>query len=469
MKKLVATTLLVGILGVNFAPVTTYALQDNTNNTVKEKKLTRKEKKLLAEEQKKQDKLNYINIDWWESYNDEYLTGYIFKAIANNKDVELANLKVEEARQMVKLQFANELPQLTTGAAPLLMKAQNETRTTGTFAIPVLVSYEADIFLKNHDKTKSAKKLYEASEFQEKATYLTIASQVGATYYNIVKLDKLIGIQNDIIKARKEIFELKKLSNEEGIVSTADLVRAEKAYVVATSDLIELEKAREIMLTSLCVLIGESPANAKDIKRISYDKVQSLKPVPKELSQDVILERPDYLVAQKMIEKAGIDVKVAKKEFLPSINLLGILGITGSSVSQAMNWESSLAALGIGALWPVFTGGSRIANLKINKNKYEQSILNYQKTNLTAIKEVNDALSTLQLDNQKYLKNVKSLNMQSKDYGFTKDKYNEGIISKLDLLEEHEKLLVMNKMVISSKSECLVNQISLYKAVAGKI
>ncbi len=467
VKKIIATGLIAGLLGINYAPLSAVAIEEIKDAQIStEKKLTKKQKKALSE---KQSKIEYINIDWWEDYNDEYLKEYIYKALENNQDLKIATLKVEESRQYAKLQLANELPQFSVGAAPVLYKTPGSTSSAGAFSIPIVASYEADIFLKNRDKTRSAKKLYEASQFKEKATYIAVAGQVGAVYYNIVKLDKLIEIQEEIIKDRRQIYDLMKVSNDEGIVSTADLVRADKAYVASETDLIELKKSREIMLNALAVLIGESPANAADFKRISYDKIAAKKTVPNEISSEVITQRPDYLVAQKMLEKAGIDVRVAKKEFLPAIDILGLLSFSTTSLMKNMNWETALAGAGASVMMPVFTGGAKVANLKINKNKYEQTLLNYQKTNLTAIQEVNDSLSTLKLDNEKYLKNVKTLEMEQKDFGYTQLKYDQGIISYLDLLQKKETLLVMQKMVASSKVDCLVNQISLYKAVAGNL
>ena len=463
IKKIVVSGLIAGIIGVGFVPAETYAIGDNT---VKSAKISKKEKKAIEE---KKNKLDYINIDWWESYNDQYLTDYILKAVENNPDAKIASLKVEEARQAMKLQFSNELPTIAVGASPALIKAPNQTKSTGAFAIPMMASYEADIFLKNHDKTKSAKKIYEASQYQEQAAYIAIASQVGAIYYNIIKLDKLIDIQEEIINDRKQIYDLMKLSNDEGIVSTSDLVKADKAYVQSTTDIIELKKAREVLLNSLCVLIGENPNNSANLKRLSYDEIVGLKAVPEKISSELITSRPDYLVAQKMLEKSGIDVRVAKKEFLPTIDILGLIGFVAASGGKSMSWESAVAGLGGQAMLPIFTGGAKIANLKINKNRYEQALVNYEKTNLTAIQEVNDALSNSKLDSEKYDKNLKTLDMEKKDFGYTEAKYDEGIISKLDLLQRKETLLVVEKMVTSSKTDCLVNQISLYKALAGKV
>lgn len=455
-KRAIAAGLSMILFSINTMPV--LAIHD-----VKSKK------NKVIKTQVSEYKFKDINLDWWKNYNDELLEGYIVKAINNNYDLKIATLKVEEARQNVKMQFANELPSATIGASPALIKNQGSTSTYGLFAMPMFVSYEADIFLKNHDKTKSAKKMQEVSKFQEKAAYISVASAVGGAYFNIIKLDKLINIQDEIITDRKKIYELMRIRNREGITSTADLTRAEKAYVMATADLTDLKKAREIYLSQLAVLTGESPNNIDEFKRISYDELMYKKGIPAEISSDIIVQRPDYLAAEKMVEKAGIDVRVAKKEFLPKINILGLAAFMASSASNSLSWANALAALGGGAMLPIFTGGRLKANLKLSKNRYEQILQSYYKTNLVAIQEVNDALSNLKLDDEKYRKNLKSYDMQKTDYNYMKKRYEQGVISNLDLLQQKETLLVLNKAVIAGKTDCYIDQIGLYKAVGGKL
>lgn len=453
-KKIISLALIIELLSLNCIPCMAYSFS---------------KKNKVIKTQVTEYKFKDVNLDWWKNYNDELLEGYIVKAVDNNYDLKIATLKVEEARQHVKIQFASELPSAMIGASPVLLKNQGVTNSSGLFAVPMMVSYEADIFLKNHDKTKSAKKLQEVSKFQEKAAYIAIASAVGGAYFNIVKLDKLIDIQNEIISDRKQIYELMKIRNHEGITSTADLTRAEKAFVLAQIDLSDLKKAREIYLNQLAVLTGDSPNNINEFKRISYDELIYKKAIPQEISSDIIVQRPDYLAAEKMVEKAGIDVRVAKKEFLPTINILGLAAFMASSASNSMSWTNALAALGGGAMLPIFTGGRLKANLRLSKNKYEQILQSYYKTNLVAIQEVNDALSSLKLDDDKYRKSLKSYDMQKTDYNYMKKRYEQGVISNLDLLQQKETLLVLNKAVIAGKAECYVDQISLYKAVGGKL
>lgn len=453
-KKVITTTLIISMLGLNSIPCLAYSFARKDN---------------VIKSQVSEYKFENVNLDWWKNYNDELLEGYIVKAVNNNYDLKIATLKVEEARQNVKLQFSRELPSASIGAAPILYKGQGVTNSESNFGLPMMVSYEADIFLKNHDKTKSVKKLHEISKINERGAYISIASMVGATYFNIVKLDKLIFLQNEIIKDRKQIFELMKTRNNQGITSTADLMRAEKAYIFSQVDLSDLMKAREIMLNAFCVLIGESPNTSNEIKRISYDELMYQKPIPKEISSDIITQRPDYLIAEKQVEKAGIDVRVAKKEFLPKIDILGLLFFSTSSMGTSMNWTNALAALGGQAMLPLFTGGAKFANLRLYKNKYEQILQNYYKTNLVAIQEVNDSLSSLKLDSDKYQKNLKSYNMQKADYNYMKKRYEQGVISNLDLIQQKEALMVIDKMVVASKTDCYIDQISLYKAVGGKL
>jgi outer membrane protein TolC len=124
--------------------------------------------------------------------------------------------------------------------------------------------------------------------------------------------------------------------------------------------------------------------------------------------------------------------------------------------------------LGGGLILPLFTGGKKIANLRLKKATYERILQNYYKTNLTAIQEVNDSLVAAKLDKEKMLQTIKQYNLEKKDYNYSEKKYNEGVISKLDLIQFRENLLSIEKLVAQQKVECMADAISLYKATGSK-
>lgn len=463
MKKVLTITLLMSMMTMTFTPVLAV---ENTNTAQPKqfKSMVKKSKKVSDDY-----KYAYVNMDFWNSFNDANLSAYIDKAIKNNYDLKNATLAVEEYYQNTRLQFANELPQVGAGFSPSYVKLPGQSSWDWAFATPAIANYEADIFLKNRDKTKSAKKLYEGSQYDERAAYIAIASSVGTAYLNIVRLDKLIQLQKEIVDLRQEIYDLMLARNREGITSTADTVIANKALVQGQTDLIELEKQREFLLHQLAVLTGESPENVNEFKISAYENVNYTGNIPSEISSDVIVQRPDYLKAEAMVEKAGIDVRVARKEFLPTINITGIALFNAANFGSAWSTSSMLGALAAGAMLPIFTGGRRIANLKLKKVQYDEILNRYLKTNLTAIQEVNDALVAVKKDTEKMEQTKKQSELEKTDFMYNRDKYNQGTISKLDLIQYKENLLTIDKLVAQQQIECMVDYISLYKAVGSKI
>lgn len=463
MKKILAAIVLTSLTGMTFMPA--LAVQEVNNNVPKQYKSMIKKSKKVSDDYK----YAYVNMDFWSQFNDEILNGYIDKAVKNNYDLKMASLNVKEYYENVKLQFSNELPKLTAGYSPNYVKMPGSSDADWIFATPAIASYEADIFLKNRDKTKSVKKLYEASQFDERAAYISVASAVGTTYLNIVRLDKIVDLQQEIVELRKEIYDLMLKRNREGITSTADTIKANKALVAGETDLIEYQKQRDFLLHQLAVLIGESPANAEELTRTSYDKIVFSGNIPSEISSDVIVQRPDYLKAEKMVEKAGIDVRVAKKEFLPSFNIMGLALFNASNIGSSWTTKNMLASIGAAGMLPLFTGGSLTANLRLKKTEYERVLQNYYKTNLTAIQEVNDALVSVKKDTEKMKRTQKQADLEKTDFMYNRDKFNQGVISKLDLIQFKENLLSIDKLVAQQNIECMVDYIGLYKAAGSKL
>lgn len=491
MKRFLSIMLMVCVMVMQVLPA-----QAVIKSGVTETKQAKKEAKAKAKAQQKADKeiykkvknqkdlpykkyrvlnkYDFINMPWWEGFNDEYLTGYINKAMEHNYDLKMATLTVDEYFQSVRAQMANELPhaQIGYGAGvagiPPMMKNPNR-RTVHGMGLPMMASYEADIFLKNHDKTTSVKKLFQASILDERATYIAIVSAVGTVYLNIVKLDKAISLQEDIVNLRKEIFELMSLSHDNGVISTSDMIKANKAYINGQTNLIDLKRQRIELLNQLAVLIGESPANIDNFKRINYDEISYRYNVPENISSDVIMQRPDYMKAEVMLKKAGIDVRIAKKEFLPTISIDGLALFNSKHLGSLFTTKNMLWTVAGSAMLPIFTGGARIANLKINKVRMEKALRNYQKTNLVAIQEVNDALYTAKLDNQKLEQNKEHLRLEAQDFGLTEKRFEQGVISKLDWCQMKENLLVIEKLVALNTLDCMIDEINLYKVTGTKM
>ena len=468
MKKFLTAAIILSMVGTNavFAVNDKTVLNAGTEENV-QKHIYKDIKKHKSEKVKpKKNKYEYINLAWWSQFNDEYLNDYIVRAVENNKDLKMASLTIDEYYQNVIMQRSQEMPNLSVGFLPGYGKFMGKTQ--GNFGVPIIASYELDLFGKNHNKTTGIRKLYEASILDEQAAYISIASAVGSVYVNIVKLDAMIDMQEDIVKLRKEISEIMAISNSEGIVSTSDLVKANKAYIMGTSDLVELKKERTKLLNQLAVLVGDSPNNINEYKRADYNTLAFSGVIPTEVSSEVIMNRPDYKKAEKMLEKAGIDVRVARKEMRPHINLGGLVFFNNKYLESLFTTKNMIWGVGGGIVQPIFQGFSLTANLKAKKIAYEKSLRNYEKVNLTSMQEVNDSLVSVNMDRDKLEKQKNIQALEQRDFLITQEKYKEGVIAKLDLDQQQENLLNVQKMVYDTEFNCMVDYINYYKAIAAQ-
>lgn len=415
------------------------------------------------------EKLNYVNINWWDNFSDPCLKYYIIKAIEYNHDAKTASWRVEEYRQNVKIQFAQELPSLSVGGDYILNHLPDTFVGTKSniFAVPFLASYEADVFLKNHDKTKSTKKAYEASKFQEQSIYISLASDVATTYINIIKFDKQICLQERLVKVKKEELERTAKSYKNGVSSVPDLNNAKKDYQSAKSSLDDLMKSRDKSLHQLAVLTGESPENIACLTRNSFDCFEYMSTIPCQIPSDVIFSRPDVLAAESNLEKANIDVRVARKEFLPRFNIVGLYSMTNVGRASFGSWDSTIAALFAGATLDLFKGGAKVATLRLNKAKYEEMFETYKQTDLNALKEVNDSLVIINEDTKIDRNTTSNLEIQKDTYNRADKSYVQGTISYPDLLSQCEKLITIEQNQTNSKAARLVDYITLYKALGG--
>lgn len=422
-------------------------------------------------------RLAAVNIDWWDNFNDPYLKEYIFKTVEHNYDLKIATLKTQEYYQTIKSVHSKELPQLTLNANYARIRTPGfdfngvtlDPDASNLFALPLIASYEADIFLKNHDKTKSAKKDYEASKYEEKATYIALATSTATTYVNIVRLDKLITLQEEVVKVRNEISELTKERYKAGLASTFDTTATDKQHTIAMIALNDLKKERAILLHQLAVLIGESPSCAQNIPRSTLDEIEYKGNLPTCISSEVVVQRPDLMKAEMQLQKAKIDVRVARKDFLPTIPIFGVIGFSSLYLDRLFDWDSLLALVAVGASQSLFTGGRKMSSLKMQKIKYQELFENYKKVDLQAIQEINDSLCEIKYDTQKDNDNLRKYNLEKSNFKLITERYNAGITSRFDKIQFQENLLILQRDIANSKTQRLVDYMSLYKSVGAAL
>lgn len=418
--------------------------------------------------------VNNLNLEFFSRFNDVYLQKYINEAIENNHSAKQATARVEEYRQGVKSQFANELPTFSVSANYLGLNFPDinpavSNINKNNFVLPFVASYEADLLLKNRDKTKSAKKTYEMSKFDEQTVYLALVSDVATVYTNILEYDKLISNQEEIVKNNSQILNDTNKKFARGIINETELNKAKNNIESSKIVLENLEKQREVLLMNFAVLIGRGANESNGIKRGSIDNFEYKNIIPTEIESDIIFSRPDVKRAEASLEKAKIDIRIARKEFLPRFNITGVWAFNTLASGSFFSWESSLASLLAGATQDIFTGGRKVANLRFQKAKYEELFEQYKQVDLNAVKEVNTSLCIIKHDKEIENKTGVNVNLAQKDLQNASKMLNRGVISRTQYLNSKNLYISKDMDLTKAKTQKIVNYYTLYKTVGGKL
>lgn len=417
------------------------------------------------------NRFEYVNLPFWEKFNDEKLTDNICKLYENNHDLKVAMIRVNEAQRLVKMSFANQLPYLGfNGKINHVFDSSNEVfgdvvipnYSETQFLFPLTLSYEVDIWGKNHLKTKSKSKDYEIMLQDEKSAYIALTSAFAGDYFNLVKVDELINLQKQLIDVQAQVVSAVKTKYELGTATINDVLLQEKSLTYLKEDLNSLLEKQDVLKNQMNVLIADGSFG--EIGRKAYDDLNCKTIVPEKIETNFIDNRPDYVKSQLALEKAGIDVRVAKRELLPDFTIVGNLGFNFYNLSHA---NTFLANIGVLPNMDIFTGGKKIQYLKFRKDEYKIAIEKYNQTILRAMQETNDALYTLKSTDSKRLIAEDRLNLSKKEMNLAETKEKIGTADNLDLLAKREALLVAQKQEVSNKINSIIAMIGLYQALGG--
>ena len=415
------------------------------------------------------DKINKLYMSWWEYFNYKYLTEYIIKTEQNNYDLKINELTTAIQKEYTKESFGKELPQISFYPSIARDRLPKENYLT-TINVPLGVNYEADVWLKNRTATKITKKEYEVGNYDDFAKLISIISLTAITYIEIIGLDKKIEIQEELVKTREKISELMNVNFQYGICNSTEVTNVEQLYIETLNELERLKLTRDIALNLLSVMIVDKVENSSSIPRGLYDEITIPNNIHKEIPSEVVNNRPDILKAEAELQAGKLDVKLARKAFLPSINLSGFAGFNSNSLSNTFDWENFVANGTAGLVQPIFTGGQLKSKLRAKKYNYDRILAYYQKTILTSLQEINDSLVSIKSTSKQYENCTKRVELEDKKYNDNiLYKYDKGYFSYLDTLEYKEKFLLLKKDEIQSKIDYLLAAIGLYKAVAGDI
>lgn len=338
------------------------------------------------------DTFTAASIPWHEFFTDSKLRTLIDTALANNSDLRIASLRVEQAEATLSAARLAYLPGISLNPQGGISSYAGD-KAIKTYSLGLSADWEIDI----SGRITNEKRVAYANLRQQKDYRQAVSTQLVATvansYYNLLALDQQLSISQKSLEAWNEIIRTLEVRKTVGEGQQASVAQAKASRLDVENTILSLSQQIKTQENSLCTLLGWTPRkiDRSDLKAQIFPDDIAIG-VPLQLLEN----RPDIHQAESALQSAFYSTNVVRSAFYPSLTLGGTVGWTnnsGAAIINPGNWL--LNAIG-SLVQPLFNRGRNIANLKIAKAQQEEALIAFQQKLLEAGAEVNDALSQWQ-------------------------------------------------------------------------
>ena len=423
---------------------------------------------------------------WWRHFGDPELDSLIARAIALNLDVQSAAARIREARARELVAGARNLPTLDAQASATRQRISENAIPTppgagapgngGAFGLPgsefntfrlgLDASWEIDLFGGTRRGIEAAGARTGGAVWTRRDLQATAAAEVANAYFTLRTLQERIAkTEADVARLRREE-QLRRARFKGGLINGVDLEQQSSDAASAAAELPTLRGQAEAQIHAIGLLTGTTPEAL--IAELSPPKAIPAAPaIPAGLPSDLLRRRPDIRAAERDAAAATADIGVATADLYPKISLTAAPALVSTALASLLDWGSRSYSVGASLLWPLFDGGKARANIDVANARQEQALIAYRKTVLTALKDVEDALSRTQADRQRLADLARSHQAISRAEQLSRTRYRGGLVTLSEVLTNEGKRISVEKQMIETRGALARDSVALFKALGG--
>lgn len=412
------------------------------------------------------------DLDWQDYYADPRLRALIAEALANNRDLRVAALRVEEARAGLGLQSAERYPAIGLGAQDSRARVPGDLNLSGQ---PVIASqyqvglvsntWELDFWGRIASLETAARENLLASESARQAVRLSLIAQVANAYLGLCELDERLALAQRSIASREESLRIFRRRNEVGATSKLELTQVQSLLAQAQGLGAQLAQARAQQAHALARLLG----GATDLSTLALaDAAAEPIPAPRAgLPSELLNRRPDLIAAEHGLRAAHANIGAARAAFFPRITLTGSYGSASAELAGLFDAGSGAWSFLPSLSLPIFDGGRRRAGLDLAEVRRDLAVAQYEGAVQSAFRDVADALAAERWQAEQLRIQQTSLAAQSERARLAQLRYDHGAAAFLEVLDAQRELLNAEQQRVQTRRALLSARVQLYAALGG--
>ena len=436
---------------------------------------------------------------WWTQFHDPELDSLVARALRDDLDLEEAASRIRQARASEIVSAAAGLPQLTANGNSLHVSRSSDADTPiqiggggssgaassggagaaggasassgpshiNYFAAGFDAVWEVDVFGGVRRGVENARDLTAAQVWSRRDSQVSVASEV-ANQYLTYRLDQArIEVLKANAKSQGGVLEIIGQRFKTGFVTNTDVNQQRTQLANTQAQIPQVEAGSIAAVHGLGLLLNLAPAALQ----AELAPPAALPPVPPTLPtgmpSDLLRRRPDIRAAERRLAAANAQVGVQTAALYPSVNLVG-LGTFGSSEIESLFDGRNATSIVLGMLQQsVFNGGQNQANIRIAKEQYIQSQVQYRRTVLTALREVEDALARYSSDQRRQQALDGAAKAAAESVRIAAEQYDVGRVDYTTVYTAQMSLEQTQDQLTQANGALGTDIVALYKALGG--
>jgi len=421
--------------------------------------------------------------DWWAVFEDPALNQLIERAYGENLNLQVAGLRVLEARAHLGFATGLKYPQSQSVGASYVRSKSSENAppfanlpdslvdqidtSVNIWSTSFDIAWEADVWGRFRRGIEAADANLAANMLNYDAVLVTLTGDVALIYTTIRTLEQRLAYVRDNVTLQEQGLELAETRFEFGATSELD-VQQSLGLLESTRALIPLLEAQiSRARNTLSLLLGMPPNDLHDIlggaSAIPGAPTQAAVGIP----ADLIRRRPDVRAAEMAAAAQSAAIGVATADLYPQFVLAGSIGLSGESFSDQFSSGSGSGFLSPLVNWNIFNYGRIKNNVRVQDARFQQLVTVYENVVLNAAREVEDGLVGFLLGQEEVRHLEQAVIASQRSVELSLDQYDEGQIDFQRVLNSQAALLGQQDSLADAQGRIVSSLVSTYRALGG--
>lgn len=415
-----------------------------------------------------------VDDEWWRNFNDPVLDSLITVACESNYSVLSAMENIKKARAAWRVAQSNLMPEFNLGIGWQRAKTSGNIASTmyneaweGEFSTAVSMQWQADVFGSIYMRSKAQKKLFMATEEEYNAVMVSLVANVATTYFSLRQSLAEMWVLRENAASQREILNITISRYDSGLASKLDVAQARSVYQSTLAQIPAMQATIDSYRNAMAVLLGTFPEELDGWLNEGYALPTYIAPIGVGIPAQLLRRRPDIRAAEKQVEANAALLGATKRDWFPQLLISGSIGFASGEMKSLFRSRSFTWEIAPTIKWNIFGGNDRVNATREARATLDGSILDFNEKMLTALQEVESAMSGYENSITQIVALREAVNQNEKTLDLSLELYKQGLTPFQNVLDAQRSLLTYENYLVQAQGGSLIYLVQLYEALGG--